>query len=557
LRSRRKIKLWADELGPVPPFDISSDSLFIVYNAVAEMSFFLAMGWPLPERVLDLFIEEKRKRNGYSNPKGTFELLSVLNRYGVPHIPSYLKEIYQERAGVGFPFSDQEKRILKDYCMSDSDETACLAGKMWQGIDFPRAILRGRYMKAVAVMEFNGIPIDVPLYNRLGNHWDPIKLRLVQQINKQYGEPYEGLTFKRIKFETWLGHRGLIWPRLDSGEIRLDDKTFEMMSRVYPEISDLRKVRQMLGNMHLNKLELGADGYNRSPLFPFASKTGRNQPKNNKFIFGPGSWMRGFIKPEEGWGCAYLDWRAQESGIAAALSGDPNMQKAYLTGDFYLAFAKMAGAIPEDATKKSHPIERNLYKICALAVQYGMEFVSLSKDIKQPPIVARELLQQHRSLFRQYWRWSDDKTDSTNLSGCQETIFGWLNHVSTEFKDRSARNFPMQANGAEMLRLACCLAVEAGIIVLAPVHDAILIMARLEVLDQTTAHMREIMEEASRIVLGGFTICADCDENAIARYPDRYMDSKDGSKVFWDRIMTLLEEVEDENKEESQRLVLA
>ena len=35
----------------------------------------------------------------------------------------------------------------------------------------------------------------------------------------------------------------------------------------------------------------------------------------------------------------------------------------------------------------------------------------------------------------------------------------------------------MQANGAEMLRLACCLATERGIEVCAPVHDAVLICA--------------------------------------------------------------------------------
>ena len=35
----------------------------------------------------------------------------------------------------------------------------------------------------------------------------------------------------------------------------------------------------------------------------------------------------------------------------------------------------------------------------------------------------------------------------------------------------------MQANGAEMLRLACCFATERGVRVCAPVHDAILIEA--------------------------------------------------------------------------------
>ena len=55
----------------------------------------------------------------------------------------------------------------------------------------------------------------------------------------------------------------------------------------------------------------------------------------------------------------------------------------------------------------------------------------------------------------------------------------------------------MQANGAEMLRLACCLATEGGIEVCAPVHDAVLIAAPLYRLDEDVAAMRKAMREAS------------------------------------------------------------
>ena len=56
------------------------------------------------------------------------------------------------------------------------------------------------------------------------------------------------------------------------------------------------------------------------------------------------------------------------------------------------------------------------------------------------------------------------------------TVFGWEIHIhGNDLRESSIRNFPMQANGAEMLRLACILAIEAGVKVIAPVHDAILI----------------------------------------------------------------------------------
>src|SRR5215468_5354734 len=102
-------------------------------------------------------------------------------------------------------------------------------------------------------------------------------------------------------------------------------------------------------------------------LSVFASKTGRNQPSNSRYIFGPSVWLRGLIKPPPGHGLAYIDWGQQEFGIAAALSGDVAMQEAYRSGDPYLAFARQARAVPLDATKTTHGPKRELFKQCVLA----------------------------------------------------------------------------------------------------------------------------------------------------------------------------------------------
>ena len=67
-------------------------------------------------------------------------------------------------------------------------------------------------------------------------------------------------------------------------------------------------------------------------LSPFRAKTGRNQPSNSQFIFGPSTWLRGLIKPEPGRAVAYVDWSQQEFGIAASLSGDAAMMDAYRIG---------------------------------------------------------------------------------------------------------------------------------------------------------------------------------------------------------------------------------
>jgi hypothetical protein len=97
----------------------------------------------------------------------------------------------------------------------------------------------------------------------------------------------------------------------------------------------------------------------------------------------------------------------------------------------------------------------------------------------------------------------------------------------------------MQANGAEMMRIAAMLATEAGITVCAPIHDAFLIEADLADLESAVAEMREVMAEASRKVLNGFEIRTDVE---IIRYPDRYRDER-GAQM-WRIAIEQLERIE-------------
>jgi hypothetical protein len=164
-----------------------------------------------------------------------------------------------------------------------------------------------------------------------------------------------------------------------------------------------------------------------------------------------------------------------------------------------------------------------------------MEAQSLALRIAQPTIVARDLLRAHHETYGQFWRWSDASVDTAILHGSLHTVFGWHIRIGENVNPRSLRNFPMQANGAEMLRIACCLATERGIEVCAPVHDAVLICAPLDRLNTDIARMRAAMAEASRAVLKGFELGTDAH---VVRYPDRYMDAR--GRLMWDRVNGLI-----------------
>jgi hypothetical protein len=535
----QRIRLWLDKhdepapsCQPAPPYPIDERALFVAYFASAEFGCHLPLGWPLPARILDLFCEFRWLTNG--RQVSGRSLLDALTHFGLNGIGSLEKDEMRALILRGGPWTEEERIAILDYCESDVRALQRLLPAFAPDLDLPRALLRGRYMAAVARMEFAGVPIDMPRLELLRAKWSSIKGALITEIDKDY-RVYEGTTFKMQKFEEYVARAGIPWPRTPTGRLATSDKVFREKAKSCPAIAPLRELRSSLAEMRLHDLQVGGDGHNRALLSPFRSLTSRNQPSNSKFIFGPSVWLRGLIKPSPGHGIAYIDYSQQEFGIAAALSGDQAMITAYKSGDCYLEFAKQSGAVPQTATKQTHGPQRELHKQCVLAVQYGMEAPGLAERLGQPRQVAVALLSAHHQTYRKFWRWSDRVVNHAILEGRLWTVFGWQYFTRNDLNPRSWRNFPMQANGAEMLRLAICLMTEAGVTVHAPVHDAVLIGAPIELLNDHIAIAQRCMAKASKVVLSGFEIHTDV---KIVKYPERYSDPR--GEVMWDRVMRLL-----------------
>jgi DNA polymerase-1 len=177
LRSGQKWRLWRGEFGPVPPFPIGPDALFIAYYASAELGCFRALGWPKPTNILDLIAEFRDHNNMGSKadkarrtPNG-FGLVAALTYFGLDSVGSQEKDDLRLLALRGGPWSEEEREALLDYCEGDIVALERLLPAMAPRIDLPRALLRGRYMAAAAAMEWNGTPIDVPTLEVLRENW--------------------------------------------------------------------------------------------------------------------------------------------------------------------------------------------------------------------------------------------------------------------------------------------------------------------------------------------------------------------------------------------------
>jgi hypothetical protein len=691
LRSGRQVTHWfLDQALPPIPWETTADRLFITYYGSAELSCFLALHWPFPQRIVDLFVEFKCRTSGLAVPEG-YSLLGALAAFGIPGMASATKEDMRALVQRGPPYSVTERDALMRYCQHDVDALGRLLVAMLPRLDLPRALLRGRYLGAVAQMEWHGIPLDVETLTELQGQWQPIQRELAQAVNRThpvfvprgqpaldpqtafgaavwrtattYGvDPYqlawaadvvwrehkdlatetvaalkqarfqtgltpaaiarweaaghdssswphlddqaaelaqtlpalglglgasegggsdttdyagqlwallrdtparqpsrhdpamlqraltlvladpeglawgEALTFSEQRFEQYLVVKDIPWPRLESGRLALDDDTFKTMANAYPaEISPIREVRQTLSQLKLHDLAVGHDGRNRCLLSVFGARTSRNTPSTSAYIFGPATWIRFLIKPHPGRALAYIDWSGQELGISAYLSGDQAMMTAYQSDDFYLWLAKEVGAAPPHATKATHAGIREQFKVLALGVMYGLTARGIARRLGLPLCDARLLLHHHHEVFRDFWRWSDLVEMEGMLGGTLRTVFGWRLHASAGVNPRTLRNFEAQANAAEMLRLACSLCVERGIMVDGPIHDALLVEGSLDSIDTVVRQTQTAMREASELVLPGFPLKS---EATIIRYPERYEDPR--GVQMWRMVQTIL-----------------
>jgi len=538
-------RYWMDELRQMdqPPFDIGPDALFVAFFASADFSVFLALGWNLPTNVFDCYAEFLCQTNGETLPFGKGQI-GALQYFGITDGDQVAKDNMRQRILTCGPWSSDERLAILDYCQSDVDGLATLFAAMlahWPlgPMDLDQVLTRGRYVATVAQMEHRGVPIDTTTLNLMRDNWHQFKQALIEKTDLAYGV-YDKGSFRAHLFERYLGAQNIAWPRLPSGELQLDRDTFKMMALRYPQLAELRELRKTLAEMREIKLTVGRDGRNRTLLSPFNSKTGRNQPSTTKFIFGLPAWARSLITPEPGTALAYLDFSSQEIAIAACLSGDDALWQAYASGDPYIQFAIDAGLAPVGATKESHKAERDACKVIMLGVQYGMSAYGMGQKASMHVLEAEDLLQRHKDVYHTFWKWAEQNVNA-GLAGVElHTVFGWKIRAGKgrDVKENTFLNWPMQANGAEMLRLACIALEEKGIGICAPVHDAILIEAPLNAIKQHVASATHEMQKASGWVLGSGRQCRVDAE--IVRWPERYIDGRGAN--MWSFIQSRLGE---------------
>jgi DNA polymerase I len=558
LQHVRTIKLWRGEFGSAPPFDIGPDTLFVAYSAWAEMTCFMALGWEFPTHIFDQHTAYLAASNILlpHNPDDTRKkqkkrLPDACRAYRIEGWGNIDKDTIAKDIGEG-RWRDRGHEAVFTYCEEDVKKSVQLLRAQLHGrpglapAPVAHVLFWSNYSsKAVAQIQTRGMPIDMRLWNLVQANKAAVIQYLLRRFDPSYGSENPIYTpegeWNYIRFEGWLARTGVTaWPRLDSGKLDISGDAFRMMYHLRG-IEELHALRDSLGVIVRAKLPIGADGRNRPSLFPFCTATGRNA--HAKSLYNAHASVRSFmVFPSDTIG-VYLDWRTQEIGIAAALSGDQALIDAYKSGDVYYALARVCGLTDDPDPKhwKSQPENqpvRQRMKSLQLGINYGMGVPSLAKDLDRHPLIASAIIEKHRATYPRFWKWRDNMVLSAMLERKMETVFGWPLYLSSSPNQKTLYNFPMQSNGAEMLRLAAWRLCEAGIIPNMLIHDGILLEVHG---DEQVKQAIDIMTAAGRDVCDGLEIGVDVDQRL--ENGARYRDKRPVAKKMWETMMLALQEI--------------
>lgn len=390
---------------------------------------------------------------------------------------------------------------------------------------------RGRYAAHTAWMENNGYPIDVEATRNFSHSVANIIFDTQREINQLFPEikPFRWnranncFSWDQKKTKEWINdhHDPAKWMKTDGGDLSLSLEAFE---RFYPFKHDYPKDNfgaQMVRFLKLkqslygfvppqNKKSgkktfwdyVGPDGRVRPYMNIFGAQSSRSQPAATGFMFLKPAWMRALVKPAPGKFMAGIDYGQQEFFVAGLQSRDKVMIDAYLSGDPYLAFAKMTKMVPMNATKDSHKFERDLCKSTILGISYLMTKYGLSTKLTNDTgrVWTEDEAQDQIDLF--YDTFSDlFDAQQQLMEDYGDTIdfiklpCGWYMWGDNE-NIRSVVNVPVQGTGASVMRKAIDLNhARGGAYVPFTLHDAIYIEGRVGE-EHKIAILRDAMRDA-------------------------------------------------------------
>jgi hypothetical protein len=449
-------------------------------------------------------------------------------------------------------FTEDERKDIMSYCHGDvkylqelykgmllENNLALTTSNIKWGNDEQKKIRHkfSEYAVRTAIMESLGYPIDVEATENFIKNVPKIIRSCVEDILSQdlpikpfkWNAKFARYSECQKELKAFISehYKDRKWRRTDKGAISLSLDAFSDHSSSRHEFKRDNLIDQMLRYkklmQHLNgfrpkaptaknkktfKDSLGSDGRVRPYFGIYGAQSSRSQPSATGFLFLKSAWIRALCQPKKGRVVVGIDFGSQENLLAGLISNDDKMLKAYESGDPYLYFAKLAGAVPWDGTKEEYKKERNLFKSTCLGVSYNMGAGALAQkitdDTGEPTTKeqAQELIDKFFEAYTDFAKWNDYNKEKYSQDNPIILPCGWTMWCDNN-NWRSVNNVPIQGMGASIMRKAVALAQDSGLQVIKTLHDALYIECDLDNYEESAILLANCMDDATKYYFEG------------------------------------------------------
>lgn len=414
------------------------------------------------------------------------------------------------RAAAAFTSADYPDagRIADLFAKMRAEITACGEDALYNEIEFPLAQVLADMTRIGVLVDKEGIE---QFGTRIRTELEQVLARIRMETGSSTFNPNSPKQLGEMLFDTM----GLPHGKKTQRGWSTDAETLDAL-RDHPLVEDVLQYRayQKLNSTYVEGLlkVIGEDGRIHSTFNQTEARTGRLSSDNPNLQNIPirtelGSQLRAYFVAKPGCVLVDADYSQIELRILAHITGDAQMQQAFLNGEdiHRSTAAKIYNLPPEEIT----PRLRSSAKAINFGIMYGKGAYSLSKDIGVSVKEADAFLKSYLAAFPSVDGYMEKTIADGKANGYVSTLFGRRRSLpelsSSNFAVRSsgermARNTPIQGTAADVIKLAMVRVwkrlrdekMESRLIL--TVHDELIVEAPEAEAEKAAAILQEEME---------------------------------------------------------------
>ncbi|CAK8053752.1 DNA polymerase I [Eupransor demetentiae] len=220
-----------------------------------------------------------------------------------------------------------------------------------------------------------------------------------------------------------------------------------------------------------------------------------------------------FVASQPGWNIYGADYSQIELRVLAHVTGDENLQKAFLNGeDIHAETARAVFGLKPD--EEVDPNMRRTAKAVNFGIVYGISDYGLSKNLGISRKDAKAFIDTYFQEFPKVHEWMEAIKKKAHEDGYVETIANrrrYLPDINSKnfnlrsFAERTAMNSPIQGSAADIIKLAMIhvkAALEENHLdahLLLQVHDELVFEAPKEEMEKLDKVVSNVMDSAVKL----------------------------------------------------------